>query len=332
MAPSDDDRRADGKRYEPLARQALDAYAMDVASLTLIAWGWNYTFEVRTTGGQFFALRVYLPNRRSDDEVRTELAWLEALSNGQVVPVPRPIRSAAGSMFEWVRHDDLPGARRVAVFSWVPGEPLGNDPAPSHVSMFGQGVARLHAHGSGFRPVSGLQRLDTFLPGDHREIFAARNIDVVRPASRAVFERAERAARAALERLEASAAARQIVHGDLHQENVFVHDADVWFIDFDDCLLAWPAQDLGVTMWEVGEDEATWAYRDALREGYEQVGSWPERWPGELDVFAAARGLRKADDVVADRAARGDNAVRASLDRHARAIEWFLERSAAVPG
>jgi hypothetical protein len=81
-------------------------------------------------------------------------------------------------------------------------------------------------------------------------------------------------------------------------------------------------------MWEVGEDEATWPYRDALRAGYERIATWPERFPGEIDVFAAARGLRKADDVVTRRGATGEAELRESVHRHAEAVDWFLRRAA----
>jgi Ser/Thr protein kinase RdoA (MazF antagonist) len=113
-----------------------------------------------------------------------------------------------------------------------------------------------------------------------------------------VFERAFDAAREAITRLQRAGEPPRIVHGDLLPDNVFVDRKRLWFIDFDDCALGWPVQDLGVLMWEVGEDEMPWPYRDAFRAGYQRVASWPERWPGEIDTFAACRGLNKADHGV----------------------------------
>jgi hypothetical protein len=85
-------------------------------------------------------------------------------------------------------------------------------------------------------------------------------------------------------------------------------------------------QDLGVTMWEVGEDEVRWPYRDTLRAGYERIAPWPERRPGQIDAFAANRGLVRVGDVVRERAERGDAEVLMSVRRHAKAVKWFLER------
>ena len=70
-----------------------------------------------------------------------------------------------------------------------------------------------------------------------------------------------------------------------------------------------------------------WPYRDELRAGYERVAAWPERWPGEIDVFAAARGVRKADDVVARRGTTDEAELLESVHRHAEAIDWFLRRA-----
>ncbi len=323
---ADEGGRAGALRYEPLARRALEGYELDVTGLTPIGYDWNFTFRVDTIDGPY-ALRVYLADRRSDEEIRVELAWLDALAGESVVKVPRPLRSRAGSLFELVPHAEAPEPRRVAVFTWVPGAPLGEKPEPSNVSSFGGGAARLHEHGRSFPHVEGLQRWDApFLEGDAGALLSEQNADIVLPPARAIFERAQRRIREALVRLEASNEQQRIVHGDLHQENVFVHDEDVWFLDFDDCLLAWPVQDLGVTMWEVGEDEATWPYRDALRAGYERVSPWPERWPGEIDVFAAARGMRKADDVVSMRSVSSAADLLESVERHAVAIDWFLRR------
>jgi Ser/Thr protein kinase RdoA (MazF antagonist) len=109
-----------------------------------------------------------------------------------------------------------------------------------------------------------------------------------------------------------------------------VGDAGSWFIDFDDCMLAWPVQDLGVTMWEVGEDEAAWPYREVLREGYEGVVPWPERWAGEIDIFAADRGLIKIGGQVHQRAGTDRAELHASVQRHAAAISWYLDHADAL--
>ncbi|HET9310565.1 MAG TPA: phosphotransferase [Actinomycetota bacterium] len=291
----------------------------------LVSSEWNHTFRIDTSDGAAYALRIYRPTRRTDDEIETEVAWLMSLADAGL-RIPRPIRASDGSAFVRVEDSDSPEPWRAAVFTWIPGERLGDDPARSAVVDFGEAIARLHEHGRQFEATRGLRRWDSPFPHGERSLFDRAHADVVDDASSVVFERAADAVRRAIERLWSEEPPR-IVHGDLHQENVFVHDGEVAFVDFDDCMLAWPVQDLGVTMWEVGEDEASWPYREALRTGYEQMAPWPERHIGDIDTFAANRGLLKADDIVGARKSRDDREVRDAVRRHARAISWFLERT-----
>jgi Ser/Thr protein kinase RdoA (MazF antagonist) len=311
---------------EKVVRSALSSFSLEIVALTLIADEWNTTFRVEAIDGESYSARVYRQDRRSDEEVRAEIAWLEALHRDETIGVPRPLRAADESPF--VRVGDRDGYRRVAVFSWVHGERLGDDPPPSLVSAFGEGVARLHEHGRSFEKLNGLRLWDRPILDGGGGVFDAANADIVDRRARTVFERAFAAALETISRLRRAGEPPRIVHGDLHPDNVFVDGERLWFIDFDDCALGWPVQDLGVLMWEVGEDEMTWPYRDAFREGYERVASWPERWPGEINTFAACRGLNKADHGVRTRDVEAD--ANANVQRRADAVAAFLERVGAL--
>jgi Ser/Thr protein kinase RdoA (MazF antagonist) len=314
---------------ESFARHALTAYDIEVRHLRSISTDWNATFRVETADGVAYALRVYLASRRTDDEVRSELEWLEALGTVSQVNVPRPLRSRDGSLFVRAEDEDGTEQRRVAIFTWIPGAPLGDEPDPALVAAFGEATARLHEHGRTFGSVEGLRTWDSpFIHGERSLLDP--NADVIEPPDRRVFELAATAARAEIARLAETTERPRILHGDLHHDNVFAEGDDVWILDFDDCLLGWPVQDLGVTMWEVGEDQATWPYRDAFRAGYERVALWPERRPGQIDVFAANRGLLKADDAVRESVGVDLLRARSSVRRHADAIAWFLERDGST--
>jgi Ser/Thr protein kinase RdoA (MazF antagonist) len=118
--------------------------------------------------------------------------------------------------------------------------------------------------------------------------------------ARRAFERAKRASLEAIDRLVGSEPPRMI-HADLHQDNAFVRaDGSIAMLDFDDCMLGWPVQDLGITVFELAGRDDFDRLEAALRRGYERVGDWPERVPGEVRVFAADRCLMFANYVVQD--------------------------------
>jgi Ser/Thr protein kinase RdoA (MazF antagonist) len=317
---------SDPQAIERLAREALDAYDVRPTVSSLVSDEWNHTFRVETADGRAYALRVYRAGRRTDEEIRMEIGWLESLASAGF-SVLRPVRPLDGSAF--VTAGTGEDRRRVAVFGWVPGRALGDDPDPTCVAALGETIARLHEHGRAFGARAGVRTWDSAFPNGERSLFHPANHHLLDETAEDTFRLAFAAAEGAIARLHGAAEAPHIVHGDLHQDNVLVDGEDVWVIDFDDCMVAWPVQDLGVTMWEMGEDGATWPLRETLRDGYERVGPWPERHAGEIDVFAANRGLLKADDVVRDPLGRTDDELRASLRRQAKAIAWFLGRAFA---
>src|SRR5262245_55570968 len=271
-----------------MAWRALDSYDVEVVGLEVAGTDWNCTFRVETSTGDRYQLRLYRPNHRSVDEIVAELGWLGELADVPGIQVPHPIPTRTGSTFvEVVGTDEH--SRRAALFTWLPGELLGDDPAPDLIAAFGRTSARLHQHGANFSRTGGLRIWDESVRLDEES--SMHDPDVVSPSARAIFREAAGAVAETIGRLQGSGERPRIVHGDLHQENVLVHDGRLSVIDFDDCTLAWPVQDLGVTMWEIGEDATRVPYRKIFREGYESCAPWPEGEPGQVSLFAARRGL-----------------------------------------
>ncbi len=309
-----------------LARTALAAYALDVTDLTRIPEGWNCNFRVETTAGERFVLRVSPPDRRRDEEIDAELAWLTTLGAEPDIHVPRPVPARDGSLVVRASAPGVPEPRRCALFSWIPGVHLAEAFTDVNMAAFGDAVARLHAQALRYPIPHALTVWDrAFAFPEPVVIFDEFHAEMVPPQARATFERAWTAADDAIARLVASGEPPRIAHGDLHEENVFVDGHQVWLLDFDDCQVAWPVQDIGVTFFEIGEEEERLpARRRAFREGYERVAPWPERYPGEIDVFAANRGLLRINYLLQPH----DPDDRASLDgvlEYARVIDAFLD-------
>jgi Ser/Thr protein kinase RdoA (MazF antagonist) len=90
----------------------------------------------------------------------------------------------------------------------------------------------------------------------------------------------------------------RIIHGDLHQWNVRCVRGRLAPIDFEDLMWGWPVQDIATTLY-YSADQADFAeMRAAFELGYRRVGTWPERYPGEIEAFMAARALGMMNFVL----------------------------------
>jgi Ser/Thr protein kinase RdoA (MazF antagonist) len=280
------------RRLRPLAQAALDAWDLDVRRVRLVTNGYNAIFRIDTDGGPF-ALRVCLP-RRTDAELRAELAWLEALDRAGTVAVPAPVPTASGAPWAVADAPGVPGTRRCVLFTWIAGRDLEPADDPVLYSRVGEAAAHLHEHAGGWRPPRGLTRLsDPFPYPDEPAILFD---EAMAPRARGIYERALVVTEAALRQV--AAARATVVHHDLHPDNVRVRRGRVRVIDFDDCVLATPAQDLGTSAFQMRMRGCDRPQLRAFRRGYERVRPWPD--DDLVRAFTAGAALALANGVFQD--------------------------------
>jgi Ser/Thr protein kinase RdoA (MazF antagonist) len=306
-------------RLRRLAERALVRYGLPSPALELITNDWNCVFRVDAANGSRHVLRVSLAGRRTLDEVRGEMTWLAAIAADGHVAVPVPLPAVDGSLAIEERAEGVPEPRAVAVFGWIEGERLADAMTERNLEAYGEAAARLHAQARRFVPPGGMKTWDSPYPfvepevlfdPEHRSTLAGRGEP---------FERAKRATVEAIARL-AAAEPPRMIHADLHEDNAFVRpDGSIAILDFDDCMLGWPAQDLGITVFELASRDDFEPLEAALRRGYERVAPWPDRAPGDVRVFAADRCLMFANYVVQDH----DPSYRARAARYVP--EWADE-------
>lgn len=289
------------RRLRAVARQALESYALDVARLRLITNAYNAIFRVDTARGEKLVARVMRPGERTDAEVDSQALWLAELSRAGVT-APRPLPNRDGKLVTHAGAPGVPEARQCMLTTWVPGTTMGSRITPDNVARQGALLARMHAVARDYRLPEGfaVKRFDRVYP--YPEPFV-----VADPEALAVLPESDRAragwllahVEAALAELIASDTPRHLLHGDLHQWNVRLARDTAYAIDFDDMLLGHAVQDIGITLYyyyRTGDDYA--GLRAAFRRGYETVLPWPERYPGEVATWIAARSLTMINDVV----------------------------------
>ncbi|MGD8245668.1 MAG: phosphotransferase, partial [Anaerolineae bacterium] len=236
------------------------------------------------------------------DHVLVEMDWLAALARETTLSVPRPLPARDGRLVVEAAAAGVPQPRLCAVFHWVPGQDLAHKMTEANAFRLGELMAELHLHARTYQPPAGLSvlRFDRVFPFPEPVVlFDEPYAALVTPERRAVFEEAIAWVQSSIDRLKACGEPMRILHGDLHQWNVRIYRTTLSPIDFEDLMLGWPVQDIATTLYEFPSADIA-ALRRAFQGGYTHRSGWPERTPGEIDSFVAARGLGLANFVLND--------------------------------
>ncbi|MEC8194742.1 MAG: phosphotransferase [Pseudomonadota bacterium] len=284
------------------AQEALEAWGVEMTP-RLIKNRENIVLEAAGPDGQRAALRLHRPGYQSDDAIRSELWWSEALVEAGMM-VPQAIRTLAGDVL-------ATGGERVAsLVTWLEGEPLGEggvqlamdatEQERLHEAL-GEELARLHAASDA------MARTEAF----EREVLGLDALLGDAPAWGRFWENASLsedeaalllACRVKL-RSEIGAHAEAggdfgLIHADALRENVLVQDGQTRLIDFDDGVYGFRMYELGVAMsqnWDQANEAALGA---ALLRGYAFVRALPDQAEQLLLAFTVMRSMASCGWVI----------------------------------
>ena len=294
--------RGQARRLRKLALSALEQYDLDVARLSLVTNDMNGIFRVDTRAGEKWILRVTRPEGGHNyDHVAAEMDWLAALARDTDLNVPRPLLARNGALVVEAGAPGVPEPRLCTIFSWMRGTNLAEHMSAASISNLGKLMARLHAHALTYRPPEGLSLLsfDRVFPFPEPVVlFDEPYSALFPPQRRVVYQQAIDWAQSAIDRLQASGEPMRILHGDLHQWNVRYDHGVLSPIDFEDLMLGWPVQDIATTLYYFFAPGKFQAMREAFQAGYTSHSPWPERYPGEIDAFIAARAVGLANFIL----------------------------------
>lgn len=234
---------------EPLVRRLLQEQHPDLAGLSLspLASGWDNALHRLGTD-----LIVRLPRRElAAHLVEHELRWLPRLAPHLPLPIPVPVRTGvAGQGYPWAW----------SIVPYFPGAPALTDPPSEGLAAaeaLGGFVAALHQEAPSDAPINPYRGIPLADRSDRTLAWVEQL---------AVTIDAPTVARCWLDHvaLPRWSAPPVWLHGDLHPNNVVVHQGEVSaVIDFGDLCSGDPATDLAIA-WMLLPREARSGFRAAL--------------------------------------------------------------------
>ena len=246
----------------------------------------NHTFRI----GDRYALRLHRPGYRTAAQIESELAWIDALRDERVVPVPRAVPAPDGR-----RVIELPGSRpRYAVlFEWLDGT-APNLEAAGQFETLGAISARMHDHARRWGPPPAFARprwdYDSTV-GAQGHWGRWQDGLGVGPEERRQLDRAQARIAARLEAFGQAPHRFGLVHADIRLANLLVDEATVRVIDFDDCGFSWFMYDFATAVSFIEDHPRVPELREAWLRGYRSVSELPAEDEGEIDTFVMLRRL-----------------------------------------
>jgi Ser/Thr protein kinase RdoA (MazF antagonist) len=262
-------------------------------SVSLLNLSENATFALsEPRSGRELVLRVHRIGYSSAVEIRSELAWLDALRRDGVVDTAAPCTGRDG---EWVQTLASPSgqpSRHAVAFERLPGRAPDAGDALPWFERLGAVTARMHAHARRWRAPPGFARKRWDFPAmvGPQAVWgpwaAASGLDAAGAAdvARALADIEDR-----LAELGSGPARFGLVHADLRLANLLADGERLRIIDFDDCGFSWFAHDFATSVSFFEHEPNVPALLTAWLAGYRREGSLSAAECDALPAFVVLR-------------------------------------------
>lgn len=287
---------------QELGRSALAEWEIEGAELTPVAYRENMTFRVDAGARGGYALRVHQADYRTDANIHSELAFMQALRRGGV-RTPEVVPTRGGALFVRTASGPVPEERQCDLFEWIDGRPLRASGAidtvePTRLAAMYEEVGRQAAliasvaeawpRTSGFsRPAwdaSGILSEQALL-GDFR------TLELLRDAQRTFLIELATRIEADLAAFGQTPDRYGLCHGDFLPENIMVCDDGIRLIDFDDCGDSWHLFEFATAVFDLLGEPPYEACVTGLVAGYREHREFPDEHLAMLPAFLLARAL-----------------------------------------
>lgn len=286
--------------YQQLAESVLPEWDLTGANLSMIKMRENAVFKLQTTDGQTRVLRIHRAGYHSDDALRSELQWIQALAE-EGIETPEVIPTGTGQLFVSSTSTLAGDPRQIDMFAWVDGKQLGSveeglegdiDTQKNNFRTIGALAAKVHLQSMNWPIPAGFTRHAWDVDGlTGEQPFWGRfwELDALSQSERQLMEKARDRVRQELLAFGQSRERYGIIHADMVAENVMIDGGHVRLIDFDDAGFGWYLFELATSLYFSIEEPFFEEIQDELISGYRSTRSLPDEELEKLPLFLLAR-------------------------------------------
>lgn len=273
--------------------QSLDRWALSrETSISLLNVSENATFGLSDPAGRDLVLRLHRVAYSSAEEIRSELAWMEALRRDGVIETASPVPGADGDLVQILESRAGASARFAVAFERLPGKEPDAGDAERWFERLGELTARMHRHAKSWSLPPGFRRkrwdFDAMVGpnGFWGTWRAAIGLD---PSGVSILEGALEFIRRRLERFGQCPEVFGLVHADLRLANLLVDGTNLRIIDFDDCGFSWFLYDFATAVSFIEHEPIVPDLLQAWVQGYRKTLPLSVEACAEIPAFVVLR-------------------------------------------
>lgn len=263
------------------------------AQIKLLNLSENATFLISDQeNARDIILRVQRPGYSDPTEIKSELAWVAALSAEHIIDTAEPIKSINGNYLEILTSKS--GLQRYAVaFSRVYGhEPVADDDLPKWFEKIGEIAAKMHIHSKSWKKPKWFKRKLWDYSGMMGPVAYWGSWDVAKGLTdddKTIISQTLKNVKEKVEHWGYSSEVFGLVHSDLRTANLIVNDETLYVIDFDDTGFSWYLYDFASSLSFLEDLPEASQLMQSWIKGYEKVKKLSTEAIAMLPVFAILR-------------------------------------------
>jgi Ser/Thr protein kinase RdoA (MazF antagonist) len=271
----------------------LDRWTLSPAtSISLLNVSENATFALSDPAGRELVLRLHRVGYSTLPEIRSELAWMDALRRDGVIQTAPPVPGANGDLVQILESRASASARFAVAFERLPGKEPDSRDAVRWFERLGEMTARMHGHAKswGLPPGFRRKRWDFDAMVGPRGFWGSWRAGIgLDAAGIEILETTLAFIRRRLDRFGESAEVFGLVHADLRLANLLVDGTDLRIIDFDDCGFSWFLYDFATSVSFIEHEPIVAELLSAWCKGYRTTLPLSAEHQAEIPTFVVLR-------------------------------------------